>query len=69
MVILPDVCVDCGLCEPECPISAIIKDPDEDPTWAQINADLSPQAANNPAVTPRGATDAPKKPGNVLRSA
>ncbi len=29
LVIHPDECIDCGVCEPECPIDAII--PDSDP--------------------------------------
>ncbi len=29
LVIHPDECIDCGVCEPECPIEAII--PDSDP--------------------------------------
>ena len=30
LVINPDECIDCGVCEPECPIDAIV--PDTDPT-------------------------------------
>ena len=26
LVIKPDECIDCGVCEPECPIDAIIPD-------------------------------------------
>lgn len=29
LVIHPDECIDCGVCEPECPIEAIIPDSDE----------------------------------------
>ncbi len=29
LVIHPDECIDCGVCEPECPIDAIIPDTDE----------------------------------------
>ena len=28
LVIDPDVCIDCGVCEPECPIEAIVSDSD-----------------------------------------
>lgn len=28
LVIDPDECIDCGLCEPECPVSAIFADSD-----------------------------------------
>ncbi len=67
MIIDPDTCIDCGLCEPECPISAIVTTEDESPEWAKINRDLTPTFKTNPPVTPRAATDPPKKPGNVLR--
>ncbi|MCB1537487.1 MAG: ferredoxin family protein [Rhodospirillales bacterium] len=38
LVINPDECIDCGVCEPECPIDAIL--PDSDPKaakWVEIN--------------------------------
>jgi len=28
LVINPDECIDCGVCEPECPINAIVPDTD-----------------------------------------
>ncbi len=30
LVIHPDECIDCGVCEPECPVEAIHPDTDED---------------------------------------
>lgn len=38
LVINPDECIDCGVCEPECPIEAIV--PDSDPSadkWLDLN--------------------------------
>ena len=38
LVIRPDECIDCGVCEPECPAEAIV--PDSDPAsegWMAIN--------------------------------
>jgi len=38
LVIHPDECIDCGVCEPECPAQAIV--PDSDPmaaAWAEAN--------------------------------
>jgi ferredoxin len=38
LVIHPDECIDCGVCEPECPVEAIV--PDNDPkakAFAEIN--------------------------------
>ena len=42
LVIHPDECIDCGVCEPECPIDAII--PDSEPEaekWLELNRDYS----------------------------
>jgi ferredoxin len=39
LVIHPDECIDCGVCEPECPVDAIMPDtaPDME-KWLEINA-------------------------------
>ena len=42
LVIHPDECIDCGVCEPECPAEAI--KPDTEPrleTWLKANAALA----------------------------
>lgn len=39
----PDECIDCGACEPECPVSAIFEEseiPDEWKQYLKINADF-----------------------------
>jgi ferredoxin len=43
LVIAPDECIDCGVCEPECPADAIVpdSDPAASPEWLQLNADLA----------------------------
>ncbi len=44
LVIHPDECIDCGLCEPECPIEAIFADdelPNDQIEFVEINAKLS----------------------------
>ncbi len=66
MIIDPDVCIDCGVCLPECPIGAIVGSVDESPEWAVINKDLTPTFKVNPKVTPRPPNDPPHKPGNKL---
>ena len=33
LVIDPDECIDCGACEPECPVEAIFPDTDVPPEW------------------------------------
>src|ERR1700722_6154219 len=38
LVIHPDECIDCGVCEPECPVEAIV--PDSEPAaekWVELN--------------------------------
>jgi ferredoxin len=44
LVIDPEECIDCTLCEPECPVEAIYADdeiPDGQEQFLQLNADLS----------------------------
>lgn len=42
LVIHPDECIDCGVCEPECPIEAIVPDTEPDlEKWLQINTEYS----------------------------
>lgn len=54
LVINPDECIDCGVCEPECPIEAIIPDTAEGAEkWLTINREYS---ANWPNITRRGVT-------------
>jgi ferredoxin len=46
LVIDPDECIDCALCEPECPINAIYSDedlPEDQKPFIQINAELAKQ--------------------------
>ena len=38
LVIHPDECIDCGVCEPECPAEAIVPDTEPDiEDWLEIN--------------------------------
>ena len=42
LVIHPDECIDCGVCEPECPIDAIHSDTEDNmEKWAEINRTYS----------------------------
>lgn len=42
LVINPDECIDCGVCEPECPIDAILPDTDtKADAWLEMNKDYS----------------------------
>ena len=42
LVIHPDECIDCGVCEPECPVEAILSDTEvEAEKWLKLNTDYS----------------------------
>jgi len=52
LVIHPDECIDCGVCEPECPAEAIV--PDTEPgieKWLEINTKFATQWPN---ITAKG---------------
>jgi len=56
LVIHPDECIDCGVCEPECPIEAIEPDSNEGASdWIQHNQTYSDKWPN---ITSKG--DVPK---------
>lgn len=47
LVINPDECIDCGVCEPECPIEAILPDTDENAEkWIELNRKYSEEWPN-----------------------
>lgn len=61
LVINPDECIDCGVCEPECPVDAIISDnafatPEESIRWEEINREFS---AIWPNITQKREEDVP----------
>jgi ferredoxin len=43
LVIHPEECIDCGVCEPECPAEAIVADTDprSTPEWLRLNAEFA----------------------------
>ncbi len=43
LVIHPDECIDCGVCEPECPVDAIKSDMHDEPDakWLKVNTEYS----------------------------
>ncbi len=46
LVIHPDECIDCGACEPECPVNAIYPEddvPQDQSAWIQLNAKYAPE--------------------------
>lgn len=49
LVINPDECIECGLCEPECPVKAIMSEddlPENQIVFKEINARLSKKWPN-----------------------
>lgn len=47
LVINPDECIDCGVCEPECPIEAILPDTDDAAEkWLELNRKYSEEWPN-----------------------
>ena len=58
LAIKPDECIDCGVCEPECPVNAIEPDTNEGVSqWVEINKKYSEIW---PSITKRRAEDVPK---------
>ena len=52
LVIHPDECIDCGVCEPECPVEAILPDTEDGlGEWLEINQKY---AAEWPNITVMG---------------
>lgn len=52
LVIHPGECIDCGVCEPECPAEAIYPDSDDAATkWLELNAEYADKWPN---VTVKG---------------
>ena len=61
LVIDPDECIDCTLCEPECPVEAIYSEdevPDGQESFKALNAELSRKW---PVITEKGAAPADAK--------
>ena len=66
LVINPDECIDCGVCEPECPAEAIFPDSDDRAAaWAERNRDLSKSWPNisRKGTPPTDADEWKDKPG------
>ena len=50
LVIDPEECIDCSLCEPECPVTAIYAEddlPEDQREFFDLNTELSPDLAGN----------------------
>ncbi len=68
LVINPDECIDCGVCEPECPAEAILPDSDDRATaWAEKNKVFSETWPNivRKGKAPDDADEWKDKPGKA----
>lgn len=66
LVINPDECIDCGVCEPECPAEAIMSDSDERVgKWADVNREFAGKWPNatHKKTPPADADEWKGKPG------
>ena len=66
LVIHPDECIDCGVCEPECPAEAIVPDSDDKATdWVEMNREFANAWPNitRKGEPPADAEDWKDKPG------
>ena len=52
LVINPDECIDCGVCEPECPVEAIV--PDTEPNLEKLLELNTEYAEKWPNITRKG---------------
>ena len=58
LVIKPDECIDCGVCEPECRVSAIEPDTNEEAKkWVELNTKYTETWPN---ITKKRENDVPK---------
>ena len=73
LVIHPDECIDCGVCEPECPVEAI--KPDTEPGLEKLlslNAEFAKiwpniTAKKDPRPTPRPGRTCPASSSSIFR--
>ena len=70
LVIHPDECIDCALCEPECPVDAIFADdevPEDQEAFIELNAELAELWPNITEIkgSPADAEEWDGKPGKL----
>ena len=70
LVIHPDECIDCALCEPECPVDAIFADdevPEDQVPFVELNAELAEVWPNITEIkpAPEDAEEWDGKPGKI----
>jgi ferredoxin len=70
LVIHPDECIDCALCEPECPVDAIFSEdelPESEQVFLELNAELADVWPNITEMkeSPPDATEWENKPDKL----
>ena len=70
LVIHPDECIDCALCEPECPVDAMFADdevPEDQEAFIELNAELAELWPNITEIkeSPDDAKEWDGKPGKM----
>ena len=71
LVIHPDECIDCGVCEPECPVDAIIPDSEQEADrWVELNREYAAPGRTSPARSrnPPMPTSGRRSPTNTRSS-
>jgi ferredoxin len=57
LYIHPDECIDCGACEPECPVTAIFPEEDTPPQWKSYIAKNRPGNRRPSEASARGTAE------------
>ena len=70
LVINPEICIDCALCEPECPVEAIKSEDDlseQEQVFLELNAELAEKWPNINSLKdqPADANEWKNKPGKL----
>ncbi len=55
LIINPDECIDCGVCEPECPAEAIVPESDSVLKWVELAREYGAKWPNISAKKPHAA--------------
>jgi ferredoxin len=63
LVINPDECIDCGVCEPECPVEAIKPESENNISWIELNREHATKWPN--IATKKNALDEADKFKNI----
>ena len=60
----PNECIDCGACEPECPVNAIFPEESLPPEWAKYTRSTRPGTRTRPPLAPPSTSSSPRADGD-----